>query len=113
MKRSNQRPIRKPVDRRARMIDTMLRKLEANPHRRYEEVLSVEEYNEAVLMIRAVVAYVQGYVVAQRYNGKRIRPPTHFEWHGSKYPLQYSNLGRVFIATASGERVIGSGIFAI
>lgn len=113
MKKSNKRPTRKPVDRRARMIGVMLRKLEANPHRRYEEVLNIEEYNEAVLMIRAAVAYVQGYMVAQRYNGKRIRPPARFEWRGCRYPLQYSNIGRVFIATQSGTRVIGSGFFAI
>lgn len=104
---------RKPVDRHARMIGAMLRKLEANPRRRYEEVLNFEEYGEAVLMIRAAVAYVQGYMVAQRYNSKRIRPPARFEWRGNKYPLQYTNMGRVFIATPSGARVIGSGFFAI
>lgn len=104
---------RKPVDRHACMISAMLCKLEANPHRRYEEVLNFEEYSAAVLMIRAAVAYVQGYMAVQRYNGKRIRPPARFEWSGNKYPLQYTNMGRVFIATPSGARVIGSGFFAI
>ena len=104
---------KKKPDRMAHMIGTMLRKLEANPHRRYEEVLSAAEYNEAVLMIRAAVAHVQWHMTEQRYSGRRVRPPARFEWRGSKYPLQYSNLGRVFIATPSGARVLGGGIFAV
>lgn len=113
MKKNNKRPTRKPVNRRARMIDAMLCKLEASPCRRYEEVLTAEEYGEAVAMIRAAVACVQGCMAEQRYSGRRIRPPARFEWRGSKYPLQYTNMGRVFIATPSGARVIGSGFFAI
>jgi hypothetical protein len=91
--KNNKRPTRKPIDRRARMIEAMLHKLEANPHRRYEDVLSAEEYGEALAMIRAAVAHVQGCMAEQRYNGRRVRPPARFEWRGNKYPLQYSNLG--------------------
>ena len=113
MNKSKRTAKRKPVDRYTHMIGAMLSKLEANPHRPYEAVLNAEEYNEAVLMIRAAVAHVQGYMVAQLSSGRRVRPPARFEWRDSKYPLQYSNLGRVFIATPSGTRVIGSGFFAL
>jgi hypothetical protein len=92
------------------MIAAMLRKLEANPHRRYKEVLNVEEFNEAVLMIRAAVAYVQGFTAAQRFNGKRVKPPSCFVWHGQSYPLWYGKfLGQIFIANKSGVRLIASG----
>lgn len=104
---------RKPVDRRARMISAMLHKLAANPRRQYSEVLSAEEHAEALLMIRAAVAYVQACTAKQRYNGRRVRPPASFGWRGKKYPLQYSNIGRVFITTPDGVPVIGSGFFAI
>lgn len=113
MKKSSKRPTRKPVDRRARMIGAMLRKLEASPNRRYEEVLSIEEYNEAVLMMREAIAYAQGYLAALRYNGKRLRKPSRFAWCGRTYRLHYSNCGRLFIVSPGGKRVIGSGFFAI
>lgn len=102
--------VRKPTDCRARMIGVMLCKLEVNPHRRYEEVLNVEEFNEAVLMIRAAVAYAQGFMAAQRRNGIRVKPPSRFVWHGRSYPLRYGEfLGQVFIANKSGVSLIGSG----
>lgn len=107
--KSRKQTARKPVDRRARMIGTMLRKLEANPHMRYETLLDAEEYGEAVLMIRAAVVFVRGHMAAQHRTGKRARPPSSFIWHGQSYPLLFSNLGRVFIATKSGARLIGSG----
>lgn len=97
----------------ARMIRAMLHKLETNPRRRYEEVLTVEEYGEAVQMMRAAVAHVLRHVEAQRRKEKRLCPPARFQWRGVWYPLQYSNMGRVFIATKSGARVLGSGYFAI
>lgn len=95
------------------MIDTMMRKLEAQPNRQYSEVLNSKEHQEAVLMIRAAVAYVQAHIAEQLYYGKRVRAPARFDWYGRKYPLQYSNVGRVFITTTSGVPVIGSGFFAI
>ena len=110
MNKSKRKPARKPIDYRARMVGVMLRKLEANPHRRYEEFLNDEEYKEAVLMIRAAVAYVQGFMAAQRFNGKRVKPPSRFVWHGRSYPLWYGKfLGQVFIANKSGVRLIASG----
>jgi hypothetical protein len=104
---------KKKPDRMARMIGAMLRKLEVNPNMRYETVLTVEEHNEAVQMMRAAVAHVLRHVAAQHHKGKRPRPPARFQWRGFWYPLQYSNMGRVFIATKSGARVLGSGYFAI
>jgi len=95
------------------LFQSALRKLEASPGARYEEVLTAEEYNEAVQMMRAAVEYVLRYVEAQRHKGKRPIPPARFQWHGFWYPLQYSNMGRVFIATQNGARVLGSGYFAI
>lgn len=97
----------------ARLIKSAMLKLEANPHTRYEAVLTVEEHREAVLMMRAAVAYVQGSLAEQRYKGKRLLPPARFEWRGCRYPLHYSNMGRVFIATQSGKDVLGSDFFAI
>ncbi|MEJ1958369.1 MAG: hypothetical protein WDM70_02020 [Nitrosomonadales bacterium] len=68
----NKRPV---INNNARLIKSAMLKLEANPYARYEEVLSVEEHHEAVLMMRAAVAYVQGHLAAQEYKGKRPRPP--------------------------------------
>ena len=101
---------RAPVNRRAHLIASALRKLEAVPGARYEEVLTAEEYSEAVQMMRALVSYVQGRMAAQRYKGKRPRPPSRFSWHGRSYPLRYGLfLGQVFIANKSGKCLIGSG----
>ena len=108
--RSKRKPAHKPIDYKGRVIDVMLRKLEANPCKRYEEVLNIEEYNEAVLMIRAAVTYVQGFMAAQRFNGKCVKPPSRFAWHGRSYPLWYGGfLGQVFIANKRGVRLIASG----
>ena len=110
MNKRKRKPAHKPIDCRGRMISVMLRKLEANPHKRYEDVLNVEEFNEAVLMIRAAVAYVQGFMATQRRNGERVKPPSRFVWHGQSYPLWYGKfLGQVFIANKSGVRLIASG----
>lgn len=109
-KKRNKPTVRKPIDGNARMIEAMLRKLETHPHKRPEDVLNIEEYNEAVQMIRAAVAYVQGFMAAQRHNGKRVRPPSRFSWRGRSYPLMYGVfLGQVFIARKSGRCLIASG----
>jgi hypothetical protein len=114
MKNKSKQPARKPIDYKARMIGTMLRKLEANPSRRYKEVLTAPEYSEAVLMIRDAVAYVQGYMAAQRRNGKRVTPPRRFRYHGQSYCLMYGVfLGQIFIANKSGRALIGSWYNAI
>ncbi|PJB06335.1 MAG: hypothetical protein CO125_07235 [Hydrogenophilales bacterium CG_4_9_14_3_um_filter_59_35] len=113
MTNSRKQPARKRVDRmarmRGRMIETMLRKLEVNPHQRYEEILSVEEYNEAVLMIHAAVAYARGYIAAQYGGYKRSRKPQSFVWCGKRYALTYSGCDRIYITTKGGVRVIAWG----
>lgn len=104
---------RKPLPPRVRMIDGLMRKLEANPHKRYEDVLTVREYSEAVLMMREAIAYAQGCLAALRYNGKQLRKPSRFTWCGRTYRLHYSNCGRLFIVSPGGKRVLGSGYFVI
>lgn len=91
----------------SRLADGILRKLEVNRCVRYETVLTAEEYNEAVLMIRAAVAFARS-----RLSAKRM-PPRTFPWRGRNYALRYSNTGRVFIATKSGITLIGSDYFVI
>lgn len=113
VRQKNKQPARRLIDYKARMISTMLQKLEANPSRRYEEVLTADEYNEAVQMIGAAVAHVQQHMAVQRSKGKREKPPSRFNWNGRSYPLWFSNLGRVFIANKNGVRLIGSGYGAI
>lgn len=112
-RKTSKQPARKPHAECARQIDAMLLKLEANPHAIYE-VLTAKEYSEAVLLMRAAVAYVQGYMAAQRCKGKRPRPPARFPWLGKSYPLRYGVfLGQVFIANKSGKCLIGSGYHVI
>lgn len=111
---SNKRRQSRQTDPVLRLTGAMLRKLEANPHARYEQVLTAGEYAEARLMIRAAVAFVQGRMTAQRHKGKRPRPPSRFSWRGQSYPLRYGVfMGQIFIANECGKCLIGSGYDAI
>jgi hypothetical protein len=60
----------------ALLANGILRKLEKNPHARYEAVLTVDELNEAVLMIRAAVSHVHANLELKRI------PPRTFPWRG-------------------------------
>jgi hypothetical protein len=85
------------------MVQRFLSRLEANPDVSYSVLLSVSELDEAKAMMRAAVAHAIN----------SARPPKTFIWRGKRYPLLYSNLGRVAIASKSGRGLLWSGYFAL
>lgn len=96
------------------LIESVLCKMESNPHTLYEDVLTAEEYREALQLMRAAVAHVQETMARQRYAGKRPRAPSRFRWCGKSYPLRYGLfLGQIFICNRSGKPLIGSGYHVI
>lgn len=119
IKKSKKRPTRKPVDRRARMVPEILRKLESTPgimsgSVHPSQVLNSDEFSESVLMMRAAVKFIKDHIETRARAGiKSFRLPKSFVWRNSRLDLYTSNLGRVFIATRSGARVLSSGHFEI
>jgi len=67
-------------DPRAHLADGILRKLEANRCVRYETVLTADELNEAILMIRAAVDCARTRMAAKRM------PPRTLQWQRTGRP---------------------------
>lgn len=115
MSASSKQPARKQIDRRARMVPEILRKLEdnlgiASGRIHPSQVLNHEELEESKLMLRAAVKFMNDYIAKRTSAGRKsFRLPKSFVWRNSRLDLYTSNLGRVFIATKSGARVLSSG----
>lgn len=119
MSASSKQPARKQIDRKARMVSEILRKLESTPgimsgSVHPSQVLNSDELSESVLMMRAAVKFIKDHIETRVRAGKKsFKLPKYFVWRNSRLDLYTSNLGRVFIATKSGTRVLGGGYFEI
>lgn len=113
---SSKQPARKQIDRRARMVPEILRKLESTPgiisgSVHPSQILNSDEFSESVLMMRAAVKFIKDHIEIQAGAGRRsFRLPKSFVWRNIRLDLYTSNLGRVFIATKSGARVLGTRV---
>jgi hypothetical protein len=100
--------------RRARMVPVILRKLEGSPGVHAQQVLNADEFDEAALMIRSAVQFINDYIAVKVKAGKtEFHLPSRFKWRTTWLDLMTSNLDRVFIVSKSGAPVIASGYGAI
>lgn len=101
---------REPLSRHARLMKSALRKLEAIPQdvRNPYQVLTPDEHEAAVALLRAAVAHV---CERKRERNRGRYKPRAFTYQGARYRLAYSGstLGRVFIVSPRGRNVIASG----
>ena len=104
------KPAQKPVDPMARMIATILKKLEASEGGRIrpEQLLNEEELEESKLMMKCAVSYYYHYIAEQADRGKKPRKPSSFIWYGQRHPLLYGGFGQMFISNKGGALLISS-----
>lgn len=100
--------------RRARMVPVILRKLEESPGVHAQLVLNADEFDEAALMIRSALQFLNDYISVKVRAGKTdFCLPSRFKWRTTWLDLMTSNLDRVFIVSKRGAPLIASGYGAI